>query len=58
MIAEAVAWIRKEAVPLGFAVLLHAALGALLILGTGLNASSPHEMPGPATSTSRSRRWR
>lgn len=47
MIAEAVAWVRKEAVPLGFAVLLHAALGALLILGTGLGSARPRDMPGP-----------
>ncbi|MGH8226245.1 MAG: cell envelope integrity protein TolA [Gammaproteobacteria bacterium] len=49
MIVEAVAWIRKEAVPLGFAVLLHAALGALLIFGTGLYAAHPQDMPGPGS---------
>lgn len=42
-------WLKEEAVPVGLAVLLHAALGALLVIGSGIITAHPNAAPGRGT---------
>lgn len=46
MIGAALAWMRAYARPLALAVFLHAVVGTLLFLSTGLHGANPKDMPG------------
>jgi colicin import membrane protein len=46
MIRAALEWMRAQAGPLGLSVVLHIALGALLVLGTVINGANPQDAPG------------
>ena len=46
MIRAVLEWIRAQAGPLSLSVVMHIALGALLVLGTVINGANPQDAPG------------